>query len=67
MKKNKERRIKMMLKGNYYQPFSLRIFEKMHYKPKLIAIAHKRPENKEIIKQYEKENGPFPPEPINEA
>ncbi len=63
----------MFIKGNYYQPFSLRISEEMHYKLKMIAIAHKRSENKEIeyileeyIKAYEKENGPFPPEPIDE-
>ena len=52
------------MKGNYYQPFSLRISEEMHYKLKVIADAHKRSENKEIefaleeyIKQYEISHG----------
>ncbi len=59
------------MKGNYYQPFSLRISEEMHYKLRVIADAHKRSENKEIefvlgeyIKQYEKEHGIIPEEPI---
>ncbi len=61
------------MRGNYYQPFSLRISEEMHYKLRVIAEAHKRSENKEIefvleeyIKQYEKEHGIIPEEPMNE-
>lgn len=55
------------MKGNYYQPFSLRISEEMHHKLKVIADAHKRSENKEIefaleeyIKQYEAGHGIIP-------
>ncbi len=61
------------MQENYYQPFSLRISEEMHYKLRVIAKAHKRSENKEIefileeyIKQYEKEHGIIPEEPIKE-
>ena len=55
------------MKGNYYQPFSLRISEEMHEKLKVIADTHKRSENKEIefaleeyIKQYETLHGVIP-------
>ena len=36
------------MRGNYYQPFSLRISEEMHHKLRIIAENHKRSENKEI-------------------
>lgn len=53
-----------IMKGNYYQPFSLRISEDMHHKLKIIAERHKRSENKEIefaleeyVRRYEEAHG----------
>ncbi len=52
------------MKGNYYQPFSLRISEELHRKLRIIAENHKRSENKEIefaleeyVKNYELTHG----------
>lgn len=54
----------MIMAGNYYSPFSLRISEELLEKIKYIAEENKRSANKEIeyilelyVKKYEKENG----------
>ena len=52
------------MRGNYYQPFSLRISEELHLKLRIIAKNHKRSENKEIefaleeyVRRYEETRG----------
>ncbi|MBQ1272259.1 MAG: Arc family DNA-binding protein [Clostridia bacterium] len=57
------------MRGNYYQPFSLRISEEMHHKLRIIAENHKRSENKEIefalaeyVRRYEETHGVLPGE-----
>ena len=57
------------MRGNYYQPFSLRISEELHHKLRIIAENHKRSENKEIefaleeyVRQYEQLHGALPAE-----
>ncbi len=57
----------MIVIGNYYSPFPLRVSEELLGKIKRIALLHKRSANREIeyvlesyVAQYEAQNGPLP-------
>ena len=58
----------IIMAGNYYPPFSLRISENLLEKIKYIAAVNKRSANKEIefileeyVCKYEEANGTIPP------